>query len=154
MGSNKKRKKSRWKIITVCLLIFIIIVGAAVMRFKRNGKANIIITTKVKIGKVEEKLTETGNIELLRTVEVKSKIAGTIEEILVKEGDNVIKGQVLCVIDPDPTQTLLLFQKRSSLASTRINLEQARKEVERTIQERKGPQDYGLGGDMAAARAD
>ena len=131
MGSNKKRKKSRWKIITVCLLIFIIIVGAAVMRFKRNGKANIIITTKVKIGKVEEKLTETGNIELLRTVEVKSKIAGTVKEILVKEGDRVTEGQVLCVIDPDPTQILLLFQKRSSQASTRINLEQARKEVER-----------------------
>ena len=131
MGSNKKRKKSRWKKIIVCLLIFIIVVGALVLRFKRNGNANTIMTTKIKIGKVEEKLTETGNIELLRTVEVKSKIAGTVEEILVKEGDRVTEGQVLCVIDPDPTQTLLLFQKRSTLASTRINLEQARKEVER-----------------------
>lgn len=131
MGSNKKRKKSRWKKVIVSLLIFIIIVGTAVMRFKRNGKTNNIMTTKLKIGKVEEKLTETGNIELLRTVDVKSKIAGTVEEILVKEGDRVIEGQVLCVIDPDPTQTLLLFQKRSSQASTRINLEQARKEAER-----------------------
>ena len=131
MGSNKKRKKSRWKKVIVCLFIFIIIVGTAVMRFKRNGKANNIMTTKLKIGKVEEKLTETGNIELLRTVEVKSKIAGTVKEILVKEGDRVTEGQVLCVIDPDPTQTLLLFQKRSSQASTRINLEQAKKEAER-----------------------
>lgn len=131
MGSNKKRKKSRWKKITVCLLIFIIVIGAVVLRFKRNGKANNIMTTKVKIGTVENKLTETGNIELLRTVEVKSKIAGTVEQILVKEGEWVVKDQILCIIDPDPTQTLLLFQKRSMLAGSDINLKQAQKEVER-----------------------
>jgi len=131
MGANKKRKKSRWKKIIISLLVVIVIVVLIGRHFARSGKTNEIMTTKIKIGNVEEKLTETGNIELLRTVEVKSKIAGTVQEILVKEGDDVKKEQVLAVIDPDPTQTLLLFQKRSSVARTRINLEQAKKEVER-----------------------
>jgi len=131
MGANKKRKKSRWKKVIIILFIVIVIVVLLGRHFARSGKTNEIMTTKITIGNVEEKLTETGNIELLRTVEVKSKIAGTVQEILVKEGDDVKKEQVLAVIDPDPTQTLLLFQKRSSLDRTRINLEQARKEVER-----------------------
>lgn len=131
MGANKKRRKSRRVKIIISLFIVIVIVVLIGRHFARRGETNDIMTTKIKIGNVEEKLTETGNIELLRTVEVKSKIAGTVEQILVKEGEEVKKGQVLCIIDPDPTQTLLLFQKRSSATRTRINLEQAKKEVER-----------------------
>ncbi len=131
MGANKKRKSSRSKKVIIGLFIVIIIVVLVGRQFARGGKTNDIMTTKIMIGDVEEKLTETGNIELLRTVEVKSKIAGTVEQILVNEGEEVKKEQVLCIIDPDPTQTLLLFQKRSSVDRTRINLEQAKKEVER-----------------------
>lgn len=131
MGANKKRRKSRRVKIIISLFIVIVIVVLIGRHFARRGETNNIMTTKIKIGNVEEKLTETGYIELLRTVEVKSKIAGTVEQILVKEGEEVKKGQVLCIIDPDPTQTLLLFQKRSSVTLTRINLEQAKKEIER-----------------------
>ena len=126
----KKRKKRGRKIVAglIVVVILVVIVGGAM---GRNGNGETIDTTKVRIGNVVEKLTETGNIELLRTVEVKSKIAGTVQEILVKEGDQVIAGEVLCVIDPDPSQTLLLFQKRSAADRSRISLDQAQKEVER-----------------------
>ena len=126
-----KKKKGRLKKILIgvgILLVLVVIVGSK-FSGKKNGEE--IKTVNVKIGDVVDKLTETGNIQLLRTVEVKSKIAGTINEILVKEGDPVIKGQVLCIIDPDPTQTLLLFQKRANVDRTRINLDQAKKELVR-----------------------
>ncbi|MBT4483060.1 MAG: efflux RND transporter periplasmic adaptor subunit [Candidatus Latescibacteria bacterium] len=128
---KKKRKKGRWKKIVAGLVIVIVIAILIGKNFTGNGKKKEIKTVKVKIGDVVNKLTETGNIELLRTVEVKSKIAGTIEDILVKEGEEVKEGQELCIIDPDPTQTLLLFQKRSAVDRTRINNEQAKKELER-----------------------
>ncbi|MFC1539191.1 efflux RND transporter periplasmic adaptor subunit [Candidatus Latescibacterota bacterium] len=131
MDLKKRRKNKRWIKVLITLFVVIIIVGAAFKAIKGNGNGQEIMTTNIKIGTVEDKLTETGNIELLRTVEVKSKIAGTVEQILVKEGEQVVKDQVLCVIDPDPTQTLLLFQKRSMMASSDINLKQALKEVER-----------------------
>ncbi len=131
MNSKKKRKKGGWKKIFIGMtaaLVIILLIGS---KMAKKGDEKPVPTTKIKIGTVEEKLTETGNIELLRTVEVKSKIAGTVDEILVKEGDPVVEGQVLAIIDPDPTQTLLLFQKRSSVTQSRINLEQAAKELER-----------------------
>jgi HlyD family secretion protein len=97
----------------------------------RGGKDQPLKTTKPKIGKVVERLTETGNIELVRTVEVKSKIAGTVQKILSKEGEQVKKGQILCIVDPDPSQTLLLFQKRASVDRTIIDLDRAKKELDR-----------------------
>jgi HlyD family secretion protein len=131
MDLKKQRKKKRWIKVFIALVVVLLIVAAVGKKYASKGKGEEILTTKVKLGTVEDKLTETGNIELLRTVEVKSKIAGTVETILVKEGEWVEKEQVLCVIDPDPTQTLLLFQKRSMMARSDINLKQALKEVER-----------------------
>ena len=110
-----KKKKGRLKKILIGVSILLVLVVLIASKFSGKKKGEEIKTVKVKIGNVVDMLTETGNIQLLRTVEVKSKIAGTINEILVKEGDPVKKGQVLCIIDPDPTQTLLLFQKRLSL---------------------------------------
>ncbi|HUT62838.1 MAG TPA: efflux RND transporter periplasmic adaptor subunit, partial [Anaerolineae bacterium] len=127
----KKKKKHLWKKVVVGLVIVSILVILVVRHFLGGGKSTEIKTVKVKIGNVAERLTETGNIELLRTVEVKSKIAGTVQQILVREGDEVKSGHVLCIIDPDPTQILLLFQKRSSVDRSRINLDQAKKELER-----------------------
>ena len=131
MSPVKKGKKRRWKKVIFFLIIVVIIVVLVGRQFARKGKTTTIETTKIKIGNVVEKLTETGNIQLLRTVTVKSKIAGTVKTILVKEGDEVKKGQIHCIIDPDPTQTLLLFQKRSAVDRSRINIDQARKELER-----------------------
>ncbi len=131
MEVKKRHKKKRWVKILITFAIVAVIIGTLAAKLTDGGNQEQILTTNVKIGMVEDKLTETGNIELLRTVEVKSKIAGTVEEILVKEGEYVQEGQELCIIDPDPTQTLLLFQKRSMMASTEINLKQAQKEVER-----------------------
>ncbi len=128
-NERKRRKKSRLKIIIIVLVVIGAVASVAVR--SNSQKPVELLTTKVKIGQVEEKLTETGNIELLRTVEVKSKIAGTIQTILVNEGDTVKRDQVLCVINPDPTQTLQLFQNRSSVDRSRINLEQSEKELTR-----------------------
>ncbi|MFC1509390.1 efflux RND transporter periplasmic adaptor subunit [Candidatus Omnitrophota bacterium] len=130
MAVNKRRKKRRKKIIFG--LIIVVVIGLIVVKVVAKGKqVKEIKTTKFQLGKVVERLTETGNIELLRTVEVKSKIAGTVTTIHVKEGDKVKEGQVLCVIDPDPTQTLLLFQKRSAVDRTKIDLDRNKKDLER-----------------------
>jgi HlyD family secretion protein len=127
---NKKRKRFRKKtvIIGIAVLLVLALTGMKVVNGK---KVQPVKTSRPKIGKVIERLTETGNIELLRTVEVKSKIAGTIKNILVKEGDTVRQGQVLCVVDPDPNQTLLLFQKRSMEDRTLIDLDRAKKDLDR-----------------------
>lgn len=127
---TRKKKRTIKKLIFFGVIAVIIVVIIAGFMARRKDSVNIM-TTKVKMGEIERKLTETGNIELVRTVEVKSKIAGIVESILVEEGDSVKTGQVLCVIEPDPTQTLLLFQKRSAVDQRRIELDRTAKELSR-----------------------
>ena len=84
-----RRRKSRLKK-PLIILVFIVIIGLIIFKnISKGKKVEEIKSNKLRIGNVVEKLTETGNIELVRTLDVKSKIAGTIEKIMIKEGDKV-----------------------------------------------------------------
>ena len=54
----------------------------------------------VERGTVEVKVTETGTIEALKKVEIKSKVAGRVSKLYVDEGSAVRQGQILADIDP------------------------------------------------------
>ena len=51
-------------------------------------------------GEVAIKVTETGTLAPLRSVEVKSKVAGRVTRLLADEGARVRAGQLLVLIDP------------------------------------------------------
>jgi multidrug efflux system membrane fusion protein len=45
-----------------------------------------------------------GNVEAMSSVDVKSRVAGQVLRVAFQEGQNVEKGQLLFVIDPEPLQ--------------------------------------------------
>ena len=124
-----KRIKTR-KII-IGLVLVALMVAVVVLNLRRPRKMEVVETVSVKHGTVIEKLTETGTIDLVRTVDVKSTISGEVEELFVEEGDRVIQGQLLAVIEPDPNQTLQLYNKRAALDRAKLSLEEQQREVER-----------------------
>ena len=87
---------------------------------------------QVEEGLIEERLLETGTVELRTTIEVKSKMSGKVKELLVQEGDRVEKGDVLAIIEPDPNDILRLYQKRAAVGSRRLELQDKRRELERS----------------------
>ena len=119
--ANKKRTPLK-------LLVFLLLagsVGAAVYFNLRQEKAEeTYATALVERGTLVDKLAETGRIELVRTVEVKSTIAGEIRELPVEAGAWVKTGELMAVIEPDPNQSLQLYQKRSSVEQRKIDLEE------------------------------
>ncbi len=108
------------------VLVFLLLagsVGAAVYFNLRQEKAEATYATAlVERGAVVDKLAETGRIELVRTVEVKSTIAGEIRDLPIEAGAWVETGELMAVIEPDPNQSLQLYQKRSSVEQGKINL--------------------------------
>ncbi len=95
----------------------------------------------VLIGHVEKKtvpveLRAIGTVEPFATVDIKSQIAGILQSIHFKEGDEVRKGDLLFTIDPRPF-TAMLNQAQGALARDRAELENARKELERYTQAAK-----------------
>ena len=64
-------------------------------------------------------------------VEIKSTISGRIHALPVEAGDWVEKGQLMAVIEPDPNQSLLLYQKRSAVERGQLNLVEQERDVAR-----------------------
>lgn len=126
--ANKKRRLLK-------VLVFLLLVGsvgAAVYFNLRQEKAEETYPTAlVERGAVVDKLAETGRIELVRTVEVKSTIAGEIRDLPIEAGAWVETGELMAVIEPDPNQSLQLYQKRSSVEQGKIDLAEQERNFER-----------------------
>jgi RND family efflux transporter MFP subunit len=69
-------------------------------------------------------------IEAQETVELRSRVAGTLERVHFKEGQRVAKGALLFSIDPKPFATEVA-RAQAQLASTRTQTELAQVERER-----------------------
>jgi len=126
---GKKRKKKFLIFFSIAVLIVVIIVlnlnGPSDPDAKKGS------TVKVEYGGVLDRLTETGTIELVRSIDVKSKISGKIKEILVKEGQEVRANQLLAIVEPDPNQVLMLYAKRAAVDRAEIEYIEKEKELNR-----------------------
>ena len=71
-----------------------------------------------------------GNVEAYSTVGVKFQIGGILTHVHFKEGQDVLKGDLLFTIDPRPYEAALK-QAEANLAKDNAQLENARKEVSR-----------------------
>jgi RND family efflux transporter MFP subunit len=130
---SKRRKKKRRRIM---FSLMILVIGSAAvigLRMNRNDSPQDRKgpTVKVSYGGVLDRLTETGTIELVRSVDVKPKISGKIKQILVEEGEEVRANQVLAIVEPDPNQALQLYGKRASVERARIEYLEKEKEWQR-----------------------
>lgn len=96
----------------VAVLIIFAIIG------KKQGWFGKALTIKVAVEKAElrsltETITANGKIQPEKEVKISPEVAGEIVELNVKEGENVVKGQLLCRIKPD----IYISQRDRSLAA-------------------------------------
>jgi len=128
---GKKRKKKRLIFFSIVVLIIVII--ALNLARPPNPDDKKGSTVMVEYGGVLDRLTETGTIELVRSVDVKSKISGKIKEILVEEGQEVRTNQLLAIVEPDPNQALMLYGKRAAVDRAEIDFIEKERELKRTL---------------------
>ena len=117
------------------LLVFALLAGAigavVYLNLDRETPVETFPTVSVERRDLVDKLAETGSIELVRTVEVKPTTSGVIRSLHFETGDWVDSGRLMAVIEPDPNQTLQLFQKRSAVENARISLGEQEKDYAR-----------------------
>jgi multidrug efflux system membrane fusion protein len=80
-----------------------------------------------------------GNVEAANSVEVKSRIAGQVERVAFREGENVAKGQLLFTINQDVLQRQAAEQRAELMRDAAIE-EQARAIVARDAASQKQSQ--------------
>ena len=127
---RSKKRKRKW-LIFFCIAVLIIVIVVMNQIRQPNPDAGKGSTVKVEYGGVLDRLTETGTIELVRSVDVKSKISGKMKELHVEEGQGVKVNQLLAIIEPDPNQALMLYGKRAAVDRAEIDYIEKEKELER-----------------------
>jgi len=127
-----RRRRHRRRLKVVIGLVLVAAIGTAVyLNLRKAKRVPTFPAVAVQRADLVDRLAETGSIELVRTVEVKSTVAGEVRKLFVEAGEWVKTGQPMAVIDPDPNQSLLLYQKRSAVERGEINLREQEREFER-----------------------
>ncbi len=110
-------KKLYW-IIGICIIL---LVGVMVFQVMKGDEAKEVTTEKAAIRNIIETVSANGKIQPEAELKITSDVSGEVVEMLVKEGDQVKKGQLLCRIKPDIYESN--FERvNASVNSTKANL--------------------------------
>jgi RND family efflux transporter MFP subunit len=115
---------------SLCLLLIAVVGGAgwAAWRYdqiRSRPVVNVGLVLRTTTGEAEALLDARGYIRSARQALLGTKIAGRVQEILVKEQDKVKGGQVLAVIEHHDLDAMI-EQRKANLEKTRAELEEAR----------------------------
>src|SRR4051812_31619610 len=113
-------KRIHWIILIGVLLIASVIV----IQLLKGNKPAEVYTEKAVKRNITEVVSATGKIQPETELKISSDVSGEITEMLVKEGDQVKKGALLCRIRPD--LYVSAFERvNASVNTTRANLKTA-----------------------------
>jgi HlyD family secretion protein len=84
-----------------------------------------LLTSKVERGRITAKVTATGTLSALVTVQVGSQVSGRLSEIKVDYNSMVKKGQLIARIDPE-LFVAAVEQSRANLLSAQSNVKKAK----------------------------
>jgi len=119
--------RKRFKLIFFAVVLPLALIGGcgAMIARKMKSKPDSVGTAKVERGDVVVAIRETGYVEPIKRVDVKSKVAGMLTELAVDEGDAVSEGQVLARLDV-PAEEARRDQVKAQLEGAKARLAQSK----------------------------
>lgn len=121
--NEKSRALSR---LWIYLLATAVVGAVVIWRARGASRAEVTVgrTVTVKRGEIGVRVSENGTLDPVTQVDVKSKVAGRVLKIYVKEGDHVVAGQTLAVVDPTEVSRQVASIE-AQLSAARAGLQQA-----------------------------
>ncbi|MCD6181877.1 MAG: efflux RND transporter periplasmic adaptor subunit [Candidatus Cloacimonetes bacterium] len=114
--------------------IWILVLASVVMVAGCGKKGAEIGPKKVKsyevtTGNIMVKLEETGEIQPISDIDVKSKVSGKIQKFYVEEGDYIKKGDLIADIEPDYNQAQTISNVKDNLELAEITLANSKRDL-------------------------
>jgi RND family efflux transporter MFP subunit len=108
------------------------VVAFLLINFLKPGSTSALQyqTATVQAGNLTVEISGSGNLALSSTEDVAFEMAGTVQEVLVEEGDSVEEGQVLARLDTSERESELTGLERAQLQA-KINLKNAKLALEK-----------------------
>lgn len=95
-----KKVNIKYIVLAVLALILILVIAKKAGWIGDSNKIDVV-TEKAEKRKIVETVSASGKVQPEIEVKISPDVSGEIVELLVKEGDEVKKGDVLCRINPD-----------------------------------------------------
>ncbi len=114
-------------------VIFAVIIIFLIFRIARgrNNKSPELRTAVAVKGNIIQKVTESGTVEPVISIDVKSELAGEVIKLFVEEEDKVKIGQKLVLIRPEPEEAQKVAQAKASIKSKQLDLQDAERDQRR-----------------------
>jgi HlyD family secretion protein len=124
----KKMKKRLALIITICLVCIGIVLGVVLTR--GAGPEATPTTVNITRGDIVKTVLVDGNLEMPDKAYLSFGATGTVTEVLVNEGDNVTKDQVLARLDaPSLESSVEMAELQVKIAQEQVKAAQAQYEI-------------------------
>jgi HlyD family secretion protein len=127
---ERPQRRRRWMVTTAVSLAALL---ALVLLIRQRLQAPPVVhyeTVEASRGEVVEKVTATGTLSALVTVQVGSQVSGPIQKLNVDYNSHVNKGEVIAQVDPALFRAAYL-QAKADLANATANLKVARANLDR-----------------------
>ena len=122
MYDSLRPKRTKKNIIITASVIAVIVLIILYNIFKDSGPEFTYTTVKTENGNVASLVSATGKISATNEVLIGSQVSGTISAVFVEENDNVKKGDVLAIINPDTiNQTIARYEAQLNSAKASLN---------------------------------
>jgi len=122
------------KILPILGILVVVVCGVGALAM-RGFNPNVAVKKEdmngatVKRGSLSVKVVETGAVEAIKSVEVKSRVTGRLKQLFVDEGDMVKAGQLIAIIDPKETK-LRVDQDEAQLSGAKSGVDKAELEIQ------------------------
>ena len=117
----------------IILLILGMLVFSCLLKTSKDKKHNGKMPVKnytVKKGNIQVKMEETGLINPIKEIKIKSVISGRIVKLYFDEGDYITVGDTIAEIEPDFNQAREIFNIKHNLELKEIELANKKKDLD------------------------
>ncbi|MFM2269490.1 MAG: hypothetical protein RL757_2931 [Bacteroidota bacterium] len=130
MAEKVKKRRSKWLYIGLGSVI-VALIAASVLKGKSGGAGEKIYAEKVEKRTIIEKVSASGRIFPEKEIKISSDASGEIVELLVREGDSVKAGQLLCRVNPEIYKDQVA-RGEASVGAARAQYTQSQSQIEAT----------------------